>query len=149
MTHADHPGFLTQPQDLNKQALEGVEVAEPKFSDSAVIGLPVSAQHPEGQVLVAGPLDLAGGDDAYAIGVEQQHCQPLRGWLLLHPRNKPFLPSRILGLGRDQDLGEIQFIHQGRAGNTPDGLRPANHAVTAAAGWSAPAARDGMTWASA
>jgi hypothetical protein len=33
--------------------------------------------------------------------------------------------------------------------NSPDGPRPAIHSVRAEAGWSTPAARDGMTWASA
>ena len=53
---------------------------------------------------MAGPLDLAGGDDAHAVGVEQQHRH--------HSRVKPFLPTGILGLCRTQDLREIQLIDQ-------------------------------------
>jgi len=55
-----HPGLLAQPQDLNKQILEGIEVAAPELADSAVVRLLIPGQHPEGQVLVAGPLDLEG-----------------------------------------------------------------------------------------
>lgn len=36
--------------------------------------------------------------------LEQQHRQPLRGRLRLHPGVKPLLPTRILGLSRGQDL---------------------------------------------
>ena len=56
---------------------------------AAVVRLLVAGQHPEGQILVAGPLDLAGGDRAHAVGVKQQQRQPLRGRLrLLVPRVK-------------------------------------------------------------
>jgi len=40
---------------------------------------------PLGGILVASTLDLAGGRDADAVGVQQQHCQSLRGRLRLHP----------------------------------------------------------------
>ncbi len=104
MTQAHHPRFLAQPQNLHEQTLEGIEVAAAELADPAVIRLLVTGQHPKGQVLVAGTLDLAGRDDADAVGVEQQQRQ--------HPWVKTLLPAGILGLGRDQDLGEIQLIHQ-------------------------------------
>jgi hypothetical protein len=72
----------------------------------------VTGEHQERQILVAGQPDLSGGDDANVVGVEQQHRQPLRGRLRLHPGGESFLPTGILGLGRDQDLGKIQLIHQ-------------------------------------
>ncbi len=112
MAQADNPRLLAQPQDLHKQTLEGIEVAAPELTDTAVIGLLVAGHHPEGQILVAGTFDLAGGDDAHAVGAEQEHRQPLRGRLRLHPGVKPLLPTRILGLGRNQDGREIQLVDQ-------------------------------------
>jgi hypothetical protein len=38
-----------------------------------VLRLLVGGDHPEGQILVARPLDLAGGEDADSVGVEQKH----------------------------------------------------------------------------
>jgi hypothetical protein len=54
MTQAHHPGLLAQPQDLNEQILEGIEVAAPELADAAVVRLLIPGQHPEGQILVAG-----------------------------------------------------------------------------------------------
>ena len=59
---------------------------------------------PLSQVLVAGPLDLAGGHRAHAVGVEQQQRH--------HPRVKSLIPTGILELSGARDLGEIQFIRQ-------------------------------------
>ncbi len=95
VAQAHHAGLVAQPQDLNEQTLEGIEVAAPELADPAVVRLLVAGQHPEGQVLVAGSLDLAGGDDANAVGVEQQHRR--------HPRVKSLLAAGILGLSKDQD----------------------------------------------
>ena len=39
MAQAHHPGLLAQPQDLNKQILEGIEVAAPELTDPAVVRL--------------------------------------------------------------------------------------------------------------
>ena len=101
---AQHPGLLTEAQELDKQTLEGIEVAAPELTDAAVVRLLVGDEHPECQILVAGKLDLAAGDDAVAVGVEQQHRH--------HPPVEPLLPARIVALGWDQDGGEIQHIHQ-------------------------------------
>jgi hypothetical protein len=103
MAQAHHPGLLAQPQDLNEQAFEGIKVAAPEFTDTAVIRLLITGQHAERKILVAGTLDLAGGDGAHAVGVEQKHRQPLRGSLRLHPRIKALLPAGIFGLSRDED----------------------------------------------
>jgi hypothetical protein len=73
MAEAHHPSLLAQPQDLNKQALEGIEIVAPELADAAVIRLLVASQHPEDQLLVAGALNLAGRDGAHAVGVEHQH----------------------------------------------------------------------------
>jgi hypothetical protein len=104
MTQAHHPRLLAQPQDLDKQTLEGIEIPQAEVTDATVIRLLVTGQYPERQILVAGAFDLAGGDDAHAVGVEQQHRQPLRGRLRLHPRVKTLLTAGILALSRDQDL---------------------------------------------
>ena len=69
--------LLAKPQDLDKQIAQRVEIAVAELTDPAVVRLLVTGQHPERQVLVAGPLDLvpparwpaarqAGGDDAHA-----------------------------------------------------------------------------------
>lgn len=103
---------LAQPQHLNEHPSQCGQVTPTQIADPAVVRLPVAGQHPEGQVLVEGSLDLAGRDDAHAVGVEQQHRQPLRGRLRLHARVEPLLSAGILGLGGKQDLGEIQLVHQ-------------------------------------
>lgn len=107
MTQAHHPRELTQPQNLNEKTFQSIKAAAAKLADGAVVLLLVTGQHPEGQVLIAGTLNLPGGDDAHAVGIEQQHRQPLQGRLRLHPRVESLLPTRIFGLGGDQDLGEI------------------------------------------
>ena len=60
MAQAHHPGFLAEPQDLHKQRAQGLQVAAAELTDPAVVRLLVAGEHPEGQILVAGPLDLAG-----------------------------------------------------------------------------------------
>ena len=104
MTQAHHPGLLAEAEVLNKQILEGIKVAAAKLTDAAVVRLLVGCQHPAGQILITGPLDLAGGDDAHAAGVEQQHRH--------RPGIKPFLATGIVGLCGPKDLRVIQFIHQ-------------------------------------
>ena len=96
MTQAHHPCFLAEAQDLNKQALECIKVAAPKITDTAVVRLLVGRQHPKGQILVAGTLDLPGGEDADAVGVEQQQRQPLRGRRVYIRGSKPFSPRGSL-----------------------------------------------------
>ena len=56
-----------------------------------------------GGILSAARLDLAGGGDALAVGVEQQQGQLLRGRLRLHPLVKPLLAAGILGTRGSQD----------------------------------------------
>jgi hypothetical protein len=50
---AHHAGLLAQLQNLNKQTLERIKVAEPKITDSAVVWLLIVVEHLERQVLVA------------------------------------------------------------------------------------------------
>ena len=57
---AHHAGLLAQPQDLNKQTFERIEVAAAEVADPAVVRLLITGEHPEGQILVAGALNLAG-----------------------------------------------------------------------------------------
>ena len=112
MAEAHHPGLLAEAQDLNEQTLEDIEVEAPELTDAAVVRLLVGGGQPEDQVLVAGALDLAGGDDADAVGVEQQQSQPLRGRRCLHPGVKALLPTGILALGSNQDVRIVQLIHR-------------------------------------
>jgi hypothetical protein len=91
---------------------QGLKVAADELTDPAVVRLLVGGEHPEGQILVAGPLDPAGGNHTFAGGVQQQQRQPLRGRLRLHPCVKPLLAAGILGLGWGHDGGEIQRLHQ-------------------------------------
>ena len=60
MAEAHHAGLLAQAQNLPEQMTQRVEVAAPELTDAAVIRLLVASQDPEGQILVAGPLDPAG-----------------------------------------------------------------------------------------
>jgi hypothetical protein len=52
------PAFWQEPQELNEQTAEGIEVAEAKVADPAEIQLLVPRQHPKRQILVTGPIDL-------------------------------------------------------------------------------------------
>lgn len=61
---------LTEPQDLNEQIAERVEIAVAEVTDAAVVLLLVTGPYPERQVLMGGTLELVGGDDAHAVGVE-------------------------------------------------------------------------------
>ncbi len=71
MAQAHHPRLLAQAQDLRKQRTECIKVAAAKLTDSAVAWLLIARQHSKGQILVTCPLDLARGDDADAVGMEQ------------------------------------------------------------------------------
>ena len=71
MAQAHHANFLAEPQNLHKQPTERLKVAAAELTDPAVVRLLVAGEHPKGQILVAGALDPAGGDDASAVGVEQ------------------------------------------------------------------------------
>ena len=64
----------------------------------------MTGEYPKGQILVAGALNLPRRHRAHAVGVEQQQRQ--------HPLVVPLLTAGIFGLIRNQDLGEIQLIHQ-------------------------------------
>ena len=46
MPKAHHAGLLAQPQDLNKQTFEGIQIAAPELGDPAVVLLmvPVSTR---------------------------------------------------------------------------------------------------------
>ena len=58
MPKAHHPGLLAQPQDLNKPALEGIQMAAAEIADPAVVRLLMAGGHSECQILVAASLDL-------------------------------------------------------------------------------------------
>lgn len=94
------------------------KVAASELADPAFVLLLVAGQYSERQVLVAGPLERSGGDDAHAVGVEQHQGQPLCGKLRLHLGLKPPLPAGIPGLCGNQDRREslvgqvIQLFHQ-------------------------------------
>jgi hypothetical protein len=111
MAKAHHAGLLAEAQDLHKQLAQRLRIATAELTDPAVVRLLVAGQHPEGQILVAGPLNPAGGDDTAAVGVKQQQGQPLRGRLRLHPRVETLLAAGILGLSRDHNRREIQLVH--------------------------------------
>ena len=138
MAQVHHPGLLAQAQDLNEQNLESIKVA-PELAYAAVVWLQISGQPPEGQILVAGPIDFAGGDLAYAVGIDQQERQPLRGMLCLHARVLPLLAFGILGLGGNQRLIDPAYP-PGRGGNSPGGPLNATSSAVEATGLYAPAA---------
>ena len=73
----------------------------------AVDWLLISCQHPVSKNFIPGPLDWGGGDHVHAVGLQQQHRQPLRRGLRLHARVKALLVAGILGLRWDQDGREV------------------------------------------
>ena len=102
MTQAHHAGLLAEPQNLHNQPTERLEVAAAELTDPAVIWLLVAGEHPERQILVTGPLDPVGGDDAGTVGVKQSQRHL--------PGVKPLLPARIFVLGRDHVRRQIQLV---------------------------------------
>jgi hypothetical protein len=60
---ADHAGRGAQLQRLNQEAGQGLLVADPEARDGHMIGRGVAGQDPEGEIIVAAPLDLSGGAD--------------------------------------------------------------------------------------
>jgi hypothetical protein len=104
MAQAHHAGLLAEPQDLHEKLAEGVQVPAAELTDPAVVRLLVTGQHPESQILVAGALNLPGGDDADAVGVEEQ--QRHHSWV------EPLLATGILGASGSQDGREVQLIDQ-------------------------------------
>jgi hypothetical protein len=110
MTQAHHPRELTQPQNLNEKTFQSIKAAAAKLADGAVVLLLVTGQHPEGQVLIAGTLNLPGGDDAHAV-----EAAPTFSGRIPSPHSDLW-PGRGSGSGRD-------LAHPpDPAGNKPGGL---------------------------
>jgi hypothetical protein len=72
------PAGGAQLQGLDEEAGKGLLVADAEARDRHVVGELVAGKHPEGEVLVAAPLDLPGGAHTDGVGV-QQHAQQRRG----------------------------------------------------------------------
>ena len=60
-------GLLAESQDLHEQLAERLQIAAAGLTDPGVIWLLVAGQHPKGQILVAGPLDPAGGNHTRSV----------------------------------------------------------------------------------
>ena len=63
--------FLTEPEDLDKQSGTSFEVSFPERTDRVMVGVPVGANHPEGNVSLGSLLELAQTRYANTVGVEQ------------------------------------------------------------------------------
>jgi hypothetical protein len=74
---ADQAAGGAQPQRGDQEAGQGVLVADPEPRDGHVVGCLVAGQNPEGDVLMAAALDLAGGAHPDGIGVQQHPQQGL------------------------------------------------------------------------
>lgn len=59
MPHLHQAGLLAEPEHLHKQILQQLQVPAAELTDPCVVRLLVTAQYPERQILVAGPLDLS------------------------------------------------------------------------------------------
>jgi hypothetical protein len=57
-TQADHADRRTEPQRGDQQPGQGLLMPDPEAGEGDVIGRSVGAQDPEGDVLVAAPLQL-------------------------------------------------------------------------------------------
>ena len=109
---AHQPCPLAQPQYLNEQDGQSTQVTPAKVADAAVVRLLVPGQHAEGGVFPAGLLDLARAWQPNAVGVQEQHHQPLRGRLRLHSRLVGLLAPRILLPVDGMDGLKIQLSSQ-------------------------------------
>ena len=96
------PGLLAEGEHLGEQARERREVLLPEGRDAVVVGVLVRRQHAVGDLLVGGPLDLAGGRLAGAVGVHQE----------LHHQGRVVrrLAPPVAGLVGREDRGEVQRV---------------------------------------
>jgi hypothetical protein len=98
---ADQAGRRAQPQRGHQQPGQGLLVADPEPRDGHMIGGGVVGQHPKGDVLGQAPLDLAGGTDPGAIGI-QQHPSSIRGSYAARP-----CPVGAIGL---EERAQVQLV---------------------------------------
>jgi len=104
MAQAHQPRLLTHLEHLDKQSGQGSQVTAAEIADPAVVRLLVAGQHPEGGVLPAGLLDLAGAGQPNAVGVQEQPHH--------HSRLVGLLPPRILLAVVGVDLTQFQLSGQ-------------------------------------
>jgi len=74
----DHAGGGAQPERGDQEFGQSVLVANTEACDGHMVGRAVAGQDPESNVLVAAPLDLAGGTHPDRVGVQQYAEQRLR-----------------------------------------------------------------------
>jgi hypothetical protein len=77
-------------------------VADPEPGDSHMIGLGVAVQDPEGDVFVAAALDLAGGTDPGAVGIQQHRQQ--------HPRRIGRSAVPVSPIGRQEQTQLVDHV---------------------------------------
>ena len=98
---AHHAGCRAQLERGHQQPGQGLLVAGPEAGDGHVIGGAVAGKDSEGEVLAAAPLDLPGGADAGAVGIQQ------------HPQQHPGLvggPPVPVGSVRGQERAQVQLV---------------------------------------
>ena len=66
------PACFRQPEDLDEHVGEGLEVVLAEQADGAEVGAIIPDDGQERQVALTGPGDLSAGEDADAIGIQQQ-----------------------------------------------------------------------------
>ena len=64
--------FLRQFEHLDKNTGKFFEKAPPEGGQRVVVGVAAGAEVAEGDGVVGGPLDLAAGEDAIRIAIDQQ-----------------------------------------------------------------------------
>jgi len=95
----DEPGLLAEGEHLGEQARERLQVLLPEGRNAVVVGVLVRRQHAVRDLLVGGPLDLAGGRLPGAVGVHQE----------LHHQRRVVrrLAPPVADLVSRQDRGEV------------------------------------------
>lgn len=77
LTQAHPPRLPAEPQHLNKQPGQDIQVPAAAVTDPAVVRLLIAAQHAGGGVFPTGLFNLAGAGKPDAIGVQAQlHHHP-------------------------------------------------------------------------
>ena len=64
--------FPAQTQQLHKHLLDQSPVLAPKFRNRVVVRMVVGRQITHADMLISGPLDFTGGEDALSVAVDQQ-----------------------------------------------------------------------------
>src|SRR5439155_5613812 len=97
------PRGLTQLQNLLEQSGQRLQVTLAKLRQAVVIRMLIGRQHPIGNLLIGGSLDLPRRGLAHAVGIQQEFDH--------HRRMKRRLPATVAFFIGRENRTQVQLIH--------------------------------------